>query len=216
MKMRRSLRLHTLRASEVLPFYDSVFAVAFTLLAYNLPDRLMAMAAGAKLLHSMSVYALAGVAVFLYWFRLRRLIEVDRYLQPLQLGLVALALMVVVVLPKLASLVLSHGAGSGSIVNWSQAQVVNTLCLSFLVLINLICLLYARSLQNQRVHRSGHSRFLNGVIRTQTIGLYLNLALIVLELSFTWFDTQYLYLLPLTLIAEEIVIARWIRRSEAR
>ena len=216
MNIRRNLRLHTLRASEVLPFYDSVFAVAFTLLAYNLPDRLMAMAAGAKLLHSMSVYALAGVAVFLYWFRLRRLIEVDRYLQPLQLGLVALALMVVVVLPKLASLVLSHGAGSGSIVNWSQAQVVNTLCLSFLVLINLICLLYARSLQQQRIHRSSSSRFLNGVIRTQSIGLYFNILLIILELSLTWFDTQYLYLLPLTLIAEEIVIARWIRRADAR
>lgn len=216
MNIRRNLRLHTLRASEVLPFYDSVFAVAFTLLAYNLPDRLMAMAAGAKLLHSMSVYALAGVAVFLYWFRLRRLIEVDRYLQPLQLSLVALALMVVVVLPKLASLVLNHGAGSGSIVNWSQAQVVNTLCLSFLVLINLICLLYARSLQQQRIHRSGSSRFLNGVIRTQTIGLYFNILLIILELSFTWFDTQYLYLLPLTLIAEEIVIARWIRGADAR
>ena len=213
MKIRRSLRLHTLRASEVLPFYDSVFAVAFTLLAYNLPDRLMAMAAGAQLLHSMRVYALAGVAVFLYWFRLRRLIEVDRYLQPLQLGLLALALMVVVVLPKLASLVLSHGAGSGSIVNWSQAQVVNTLCLGFLVSLNLICLLYARSLQQQRIHSRGNGRFLKGVIRTQTVGLYLNLVLIMLELSFTWFDTQYLYLLPLTLIAEEIVIARWIRRS---
>jgi uncharacterized membrane protein len=207
MAFHRSLRLHTLRAEEVLPFYDGVFAVAFTLLAYNLPDRLMKMMAGAGLMVSVSIYALAGIAVFIYWFKLRRLILIDRLLQPGQLALVALALMTVVLLPKLVSLVLQHGAGSGNLFHWSVAQVVNTLCLSFLVLFNGICLLYAESLRKLRRRKHPEFQALISIIATQKIGLVFNLGLIALELGFSWFDTQYIYLFPLVLLAEELFTA---------
>ena len=207
MVFHRSLRLHTLRADEVLPFYDGVFATAFTLLAYNLPDHLMKTMATAGVLTSMSIYALAGTAVFIYWFKLRRLILIDRLLQPGQLALVALALMSVVVLPKVVSLVLRHGAGSGNLFHWSVAQAVNTLCLLFLVLFNVVCLLYAEGLRKRRSPNRPEVKTLTSVIRTQKMGLTVNLALIGLELGFSWFDTQYIYLLPLTLVAEELITA---------
>jgi hypothetical protein len=207
MAFQRSLRLHTLRATDVLPFYDGVFAAAFTLLAYNLPDHLMTMMEAEGVVTSMSIYALAGIAVFIYWFKLRRLILIDKLLQPAQLTLVGIALMSVVVLPKIVSLVLKHGAGSGNLFNWSAAQAVNTLCLLFLVLFNAICLLYARTLRKRRNERRADTKTLNGVIRTQKAGLAFNLGLIGMELGFNWFDTQYIYLLPLTLLAEELLTA---------
>ena len=47
---------------------------------------------------------------------------------------------------------------------------------------------------------------------TQLLGLGAMAVLMVLELGFTWFDNQYVYLLPLVLMAEEITVARLITR----
>lgn len=203
----RRLRLHTLRASEILPFYDGVFAVAFTLLAYNLPDQLMHSMATDTLASSLWIYALVGIAICIYWFKLRRLVLIDRWLQPPQLTLVCMALMGVVLLPKLFNLVLKHGAGSGNLIHWTLPQVVNTLCLLFLISLNLISLLYALSLRRRRARPTPDRRTLDGIITTQTAGLGLNLVLMGLELSFTWFDNQYIFILPILLIIEEIITA---------
>ena len=205
MGFNRSLRHHSLRAREVLPFYDSVFAVAFTLLAFNLPDRLGGAPGSPQLLDILGWYGLSAVAVFLYWLKLRRLVLLDRFLQLPQLGLIALGLLTVVLVPKLASLVLRHGVGAGT-------QVVNTTCLGFLLLFNVVCLLYALSLQARRSHRRRSDRLLQGVINTQLLGLTAMAALVVLELCFTWFDNQYMFLLPLILVAEEISVLRVVYR----
>jgi uncharacterized membrane protein len=208
----RSLRHRSLRASEVLPFYDSVFAAAFTLLAFNLPDRLAAAMVSLPLLSALGWYGLMAVSVSLYWYKLRRLVVLDRFLQPPQLLLLALGLLIVVLLPKLASLVLRHGVGAGTLLEWTLPQVVNTTCLGLLVLFNILCYLYAWSLQRRRGHRGRSGRLLEGMMLTQLLGLAAMVVLIVLELSFTWFDNQYIYLLPLVLIAEEITVARLITR----
>jgi uncharacterized membrane protein len=210
MAFSRSLRHHSLRASEVLPFFDGVFAVAFTLLAFNLPDRLVGAMASARLSHSLAVYALAALTVIIYWFKLRRLVLVDRLLQPPQLLLVGIGLLIIVLLPRLASLVLQHGVGAGNLLHWTLPQIVNTLCLSMLLLLNLVCLLYARSLLG-RLHRRGRQdRLLSSVVHAQGLGMLALSGLLVLELSFTWFDNQYFFLLPFLLLAEEAFLSHWI------
>jgi hypothetical protein len=50
------------------------------------------------------------------------------------------------------------------------------------------------------------------VITTQLLGMTAMMTLMVLELAFPWFDNQYVFLLPLILIAEEITVLRVIYR----
>ena len=209
----RRLRHQTLRAADVLPLYDGVFAVAFTLLAFSLPDRLVGLMGRIALLKSLGIYVLAGSMVIVDWFKLRRLMLLDRLLQPPQLLLVALGLITVVLLPKLASLVLHHGVGVGNLLHWSLAQLVNTLCLTVLLLFDLICWLYALSLHWRDGHRRRSDRLLRGIVRTQGCGMACLLLLLVMELSFTWFDNQYFYLVPFILLMEELVVAREVLRS---
>jgi hypothetical protein len=213
MKINSSLRHHSLRARDLLPFYDSVFAVAFTLLAFNLPDQLGGSSWSLSLLDSLGWYGLSGVAVFLYWLKLRRLIVLDRFIQLPQLGLIAIGLLTVVMIPKLASLVLRHGVGAGTLLNWTLPQVVNTTCLGFLILFNLLCLLYALSLQKRRNHHRQNRPVLRGVIATQWLGMAAMAVLLILELTCSWFNDQYVYLLPVILIVEETIVLQVISRQ---
>ena len=212
MKINRSLRHHSLRSRDLLPFYDSVFAVAFTLLAYNLPDQLGNGESG-RLLNPLALYVLTGIAVFLYWLKLRRLVLLDRVVQLPQLGLIAAGLLTVVLIPKLASLVLSHGVGVGTILNWTLPQIVNTTFLGILILFNLLCLLYALSLQGRRNHLRQNNAVLNSVMASQWLGMTGMAILIALELLASWFDNQYMLLLPLILIAEEGMVLQVIARQ---
>jgi len=215
MKINRSLRHHTLRSSEVLPFYDSVFAVAFTLLAYNLPDRLRNGASG-TLLNPLGWYLLTGMAVFLYWLKLRRLVLLDRIVQLPQLGLIAAGLLTVVLIPKLASLVLSHGVGAGNIFHWTLPQIVNTTFLGILVLFNVCCLLYANGLRRRRNHLRQSRPVLRSVVASQWLGMLAMAMLMLMQLAFTWFDTQYVFALPVILIAEEAIVLQVLtRRGQA-
>lgn len=206
MQINRSLRHHSLRSSDLLPFYDSVFGVALTLLAFNLPDRLGGVHGSMRLLDALGWYCLSGVAVFLYWLKLRRLVLLDRIVQLPQLGLIAVGLMTVELVPKLASLVLRHGVGAGNLLHWSLPQIVNTTCLGFLVLFNLLCLLYAITLNQRRNHRRRQKQLLEIVMLTQWLGMAAMGLLVILELSFEWFDNQYVFLLPAILIAEEVAV----------
>jgi len=212
MKINRSLRHHSLRSRDLLPFYDSVFAVAFTLLAYNLPDQLSNGESG-RLLNPLAWYVLTGMAVFLYWLKLRRLVLLDRVVQLPQLGLIAVGLLTVVLIPKLASLVLSHGVGAGTILNWTLPQIVNTTFLGILILFNLLCLLYALSLRGRRNHLRQNNAVLNSVMASQWLGMTGMAILMALELLVSWFDNQYMLLLPLILIAEEGMVLQVIARQ---
>ena len=212
MKINRSLRHHSLHARDLLPFYDSVFAVAFTLLAFNLPDRLSSGESG-RLLDPLAWYVLMGLAVFLYWLKLRRLVLLDRSVQLPQLGLIAAGLLTVVLIPKLASLVLSHGAGAGTVFNWTLPQIVNTTFLSILILFNLCCFFYARGLNRRRNHLRRSSAVLRSVMSSQWLGMVGMVILMVLQLLFPWFDNQYVFLLPLLLLAEETIVLRQITRQ---
>lgn len=207
-----SLRHHTLRARDLLSFYDGVFAVAITTLAASIPTALGSMGSSAELVRGMITYILVAATIGLYWFKLRRLIVIDRHIQAAQILLTGLMLTSVVLVPKLAGLVLRHGVGMGSLWLWSYAQVVNTLCLGLLVTLNLLCLVYALSLNRRRSHRSRHQQLLQGIVTTQQWSFAANLGLLGLELGVTWFDTEYLFLIPLILLVEEVVVIRGLMR----
>ncbi|MEB3271752.1 MAG: hypothetical protein VKJ44_08920 [Synechococcus sp.] len=212
MKINRSLRHHSLRSQDLLPFYDSVFAVAFTLLAYNLPDRISD-GRSDTLLDPLGWYLLTGTAVFLYWLKLRRLVLLDRVVQLPQLALVGAGLLIVVLIPKLASLVLSHGVGAGSLFHWTLPQIVNTTFLGLLLLFNLFCLLYALGLRRRRNHQGQNNPVLRRVVSSQWIGMAGVVVLMGLQLLFPWFDNEYVFLMPLILVIEEAMVLRLLQRG---
>jgi uncharacterized membrane protein len=111
----RSLRHHTLRADALLPFFDAIFAVALTLLAFNVPEVLHADASHNHLFRSIFAYCLTGLIVILYWFKLRRLIGVSRFLHVPQLLCLGQAILTICLFPKMANLVLLYGSQVGSI-----------------------------------------------------------------------------------------------------
>jgi len=137
---------HRLPAHSVLPLFDTLFGVALTLLAYSLPEHLNTSMEANALLAAVATYLLAGLAVIIYWYKLRRLIEISRILLVPQLLFGMASLLLIVLMPRLAQLVVYHGAGRGDLTHWTPSQIVNTAFLSCLLLFDGICLVYALSL----------------------------------------------------------------------
>jgi len=119
-------REQTLNSGEILPFFDAIFAVAFTLLATSVPDRLIeGMDDVAGLMLAISAFLLNGITVLLYWFKLRRLLVVARVVHPSQIALILVSLVSIVVLPRLSALAFLYGDGQGNLFAWSASQVAN-------------------------------------------------------------------------------------------
>ena len=118
---------HRLPSNAVLPLFDTLFGVALTLLAYSVPDNLMTGMDAIKLAQAVSTYLLTGIAVILYWYKLRRLVHMTRMLIPSQLMLGMASLLLIVMMPKFAQLVVTHGNGFGDFYNWTPSQIVNTI-----------------------------------------------------------------------------------------
>jgi len=213
MAFNRSLRHHTLRASAVLPLFDGIFAVALTLLVFNVPDMLAMGMGGHQLLLSLLAYGLSAVVVVVYWFKLRRLVELGRYLHVPQLLLLAQALLTICLYPKLASLVLLYGQQPGTIFTLTPGQLVNTAFLLVLFVFDGLCLLFAWSLTAKHYARITNRQFLRHGLWAQVYGLILLAVMAVLELFTPWFNGQYVYLTPVVLLAEEVVLARQLVRA---
>lgn len=207
MRVRPRLRYHVLPASALLPLFDGVFAVALTLLAYNLPDSLRSTQDAPRMLATVVGYGLSGVAVLLYWFKLRRLIVLAGFLRVPQLLLVFQGLLTIVLFPKLTDIVLMHGDGRGSFQAWTPAQIANTLFLGALLLVDGLCLLLALSLLKRRHLRRGRRELIRTALLAQAAGFLFLAVLGGLELLFEWFNNQYVLLVPLTLLVEELVVA---------
>jgi uncharacterized membrane protein len=207
MAFNRSLRHHTLRASAVLPLFDGIFAVALTLIAFNVPD-MLAMGMGAhQLLVSLLAYGVSALVVVVYWFKLRRLIGLCRFLHLPQMTLLAQAMLTICLYPKLASLVLLYGQQPGTVFVLTRGQLANTAFLFVLFLFDTICLLFAWTLVIKNDGLNRHQRILRHAIRTQLYGFLLLAAMALLELFTPWFNGQYVYLVPIVLLAEEIGLA---------
>jgi uncharacterized membrane protein len=209
----RSLPHHQLTAANVLPMFDGVFAVAITLLASSLPNSLDAMNDAGQLLFPILSFELVGIAVLLYWFKLRRLILMARSLFVPQLLLGVFALLTIVVMPKLASLVIYYGNGNGSLLNWTLSQQVNVSFLVALFFFDGLTMLFALSLRNHPVRSGGSRQELAIALQAQVFGFGVLLLLAIMELFLVWFNNEFVGLVPLVLVAEEAFVAhRFARR----
>ncbi len=198
-----------LRSREVLPLFDAVFAVAFTLLASGVPEHLMMGIGGVNsLLLAIASFLLNGVAVLLYWFKLRRLLVIARQLNPPQVLLSFASMLTIVVLPKLSALALVYGGGTGNVFIWTFSQEVNVVFLGALFLFDGFCLLFALSLRRHRPRASHTQQELTTAIQAQAIGFAVLVLLGAMELMFSWFNNQYVLLVPLVLLLEEVLVAR--------
>lgn len=204
----RARRYLSIESHNVLPFFDGIFAVAFTLIAYSVPEELKPGHEGVKdLILAIVVFLLSGLTVLLYWVKLRRLIQMARHLQRIQLVLGFLSLLTVVALPKMCALAINYSGGQGNLQHWSTAQTANTLFLGALFLVNLLVLLFAFSLVRHGPRPQATQQALHGMIRSQSAGFMVFLGLGILELTATWFNAQYVVLIPLVLLGEEAVLA---------
>lgn len=213
MRVRPGYRHRVLASHALLPLFDAVFAVALTLLAYSLPERLSSAADGQRLIINLLGYALSGVAVLLYWFKLRRLIAMTGSLQGAQILLVFQCLLTIVLFPKLADIALLYGDGTGSFTRWTLAQIANTAFLAALFLLDGLCLLFALTLLRRRQGPKGRRRELKLTLATQVAGLLFLALLVTLELVFEWFNNQYIFLVPVTLLLEEMGLAWWVSHA---
>jgi len=212
MAFNRSLRHLTLRTGAVLPLFDSVFGVALTFLAFSLPDSVMGGMDAARLVTAIASYGLTGVAVLIYWFKLRRLIELARFLHPPQILLGFLGLMVIVLLPRMAQLVILHGNGQGDLFHWTPAQIVNVMFLSALLVFDGLCLLFALTMMRHRHVRSHARHEVLIVFRCQVYGFLVLASMGLMVLLLRSFNNQYILLVPFVLIAEELLVAwRFVR-----
>ena len=200
---KRARSHHRLPTNAVLPLFDTNFGVALTLLAYSVPDHLMSGMDAVKLGQTVSIYLLTGVAVILYWYKLRRLIHMTRLLLPMQLLLGMASLLLIVMMPKFAQLVVLQGGGFGDLTNWTPSQIVNTIFIFFLGLFDGICLAYGRSLVRHPFIRLKDSRSLQLRLKIQSIGFVLMIGLGLLVLASTQFNNEYIFLVPIILLAEE-------------
>ena len=203
----RSLRHHTLRADALLPFFDAIFAVALTLLAFNVPEVLHHDASHTHLFRSIFAYCLTGLIVILYWFKLRRLIGVSRFLHVPQLLCLGQAILTICLFPKMANLVLLYGSQEGSIFQITPGQLANMAYLSALFLFNSLCLIFAWSLTTHHYYKKANQATLRHVIRAQLLGFGFLLAMIFAEFFSDNFNNEYIFLVPLVLIVEELLVA---------
>ena len=207
MGFNRGVRHHTIRANELLPFFDAIFAVALTLLAFNIPSMLGMKDYGASLFNSILAYSLTGLIIILYWFKLRRLIVFARFLHVPQLLCMGQAILIVCLFPKMANLVLLYGSQAGSMFELTMGQVVNTAYLVSLFAFNALCIFFAWSLTTHHYYKKGNQAMLRHVIRGQLLGFVLILVMATAELFWDGFNNQYIFLVPFVLIVEELLVA---------
>ena len=207
MSFNRSIRHHTLRADTLLPFFDGIFAVALTLLAFNVPEMLHGDANHPHLFGSILAYGLTGLIVVLYWFKLRRLIGVCRFLHVPQLLCLGQAILTICLFPKMANLVLLYGSEGGSIFELTRGQLANMAYLAALFLFNALCLMFAWSLTTHHYYKKANQATLRHVIRAQLLGFGFILAMACAEIFSENFNNEYIFLVPLVLIVEELLVA---------
>ena len=203
-----------LPSAQALPFVDGIFAVAFTLMAYSIPEELSGGQSGLiDLASAVGCFLLGGIAVILYWFKMRRLVQMAGELHPPQLLIGFFSLLTIVALPKMSTLALRYGQGDGSFSNWTTSQTANSFYLGILVIFDVLILLFALSLQQHQPCRRRGGRLMRALIRSQAYGLTVLVILGSLELLATWFNAEYILLVPIVLIAEEAIVAQQFARA---
>jgi uncharacterized membrane protein len=205
----RQLRLSS---KSALPLFDSVFAVALTLLAYALPDKLDGATVG-MLIPPLLAFEFTGIAILLYWFKFRRLIVIARLLSFFQLLMIFVGLMAVVLMPRFADLVLNYGRGSGSLTNWTLSQSVNVNFMATLFLVDGLTLLFALSLVRHSFVSKSSIEEVAVSSRAQLFGFLGLIVIASMQLFLPWFNDEFVYVIPLILLLEEVLVARQFSRG---
>jgi hypothetical protein len=104
--------------------------------------------------------------------------------------------------------VILYGHESGTWFALTRGQISNTAFLLALFLFDVICLLFAWSLSTKRYERKGSRLILRQIMRAQSWGFLVLLVMALSELFLPWFNRQYVFLVPLALLAEEFAVAR--------
>jgi len=97
---------------------------------------------------------------------------------------------------------------TGSWSHWSSSQVANTTFQAALFLFDGLCLLFALSLLDHSKVRRSMQREVRGAVRAQALGFLVLLVMALMELLLSWFNYEYVLLVPLVLLLEEFVVAR--------
>lgn len=192
--------------------FDSVFGVALTLLAFSVPDQVMSQMQLHDFSLAVATYFLSGVAVVVYWFKLRKLVRIARLLLLPRIVIGIACLLLIVLLPKSVSLVILYGNGAGDLFHWTPSQMANTIFLSALFLFDLLCFGFAFSSLWHPHARAGEVRRVRSALSVQLVGFFALFFLGFLELVLQSFNNEYVLLVPLILIAEEAVTARRLSR----
>jgi hypothetical protein len=103
--------------------------------------------------------------------------------------------------------VLLYGSERGSIFELTQGQIVNTAYLTALFLFNALCLFFACSLTTRHSYGKFKGKILRRVIRSQLLGFGFLLAMVGAVIFSEGFNNQYIYLVPIVIIAEEVLVA---------
>jgi uncharacterized membrane protein len=187
--------------------------VAVTLLAFSLPDKLDGGSDLNQLLLPVLIFEFIGIAILLYWFKFRRLIILARLVTLPQLCLIFLGLLTIVLLPRMAELVLKYGGGSGSWSNWTLSQTVNVNFLVALFLVDGFTLVFALSLRRHRFVLKTSAKEIAISIRAQLAGFLLLCGLASMELFLPWFNDEFIIVVPIVLLLEEMLVARQFTRG---
>ena len=209
MSFNRSLRHHTVMANTLFPFFDAIFSVVLTLLAFNIPTKLSSDEDYSVIAQPVFAYALTAIILILYWFKLRRLIGLCRFLHVPQLLCISQAILIICIFPKLANLVLLYGSEPGSIFFVSRGQIVNSAYLLAIFAYNALCLLFAWSLTTHHYYKKANELLLSHIIRGQVFGFLALLAMIFAEVFWDKFNNHYIFLVPVVLVFEELMSASW-------
>lgn len=181
---------------------DGVFAVAITLLPTTLPEHLRHSATNHLVVVTTSQLLIA-LTMLLLWLKLRTIVQLKERLNSLDIGCIALILMVAVMIPQSGYLAIQSGHLEGNLWYWSRSQWVNIEYQGLLFLVeSALLILSVRMMQSPRARLYPRS-LRRWVLTTECIGMVALAILVAIDNFFEGINGLYIYAIPLILIAEE-------------
>ena len=126
--------------------------------------------------------------------------------------LLCIWLYAIVLIPKMMELVIKDGGGRGSVRRWTPAQVLNTMLLTTHAIIEATTLAYTYSIyrwsrkdfdQDRQVSWIS-SVDLRGLVYQEIVQMCAVFVLFFLELFTEWLNREYIFILPMKLMAGEV------------
>ena len=183
---------------------DGVFAVAITLSPTALPERLRHSAANHLVVVTTSLLLIA-LTMLLLWLKLRTIVQLKERLNTLDIGCIAVILMVAVMIPESGFMAIQSGHLEGNLWNWNQSQWVNIEYQGLLLLVeSALLLLSLRTMQSPRARLYPRS-LRRWVLGTECLGMIALALLVLTDNLIPRINGLYIYGIPIILLAEEAI-----------